>query len=144
MVASRLLCVVKTRRPGHPCRHMSRSAEVGNTFGFGPVAHIFGPKLVDLATNLFSFPGARGSEKKWNFDKFGQNMKEIPDRPCIPRAISTGSSRPKKSCVLLGKVICFSGRDKNGDSKHVRNVEKTFCFSPIISKTIERPCVSCF
>ena len=47
----------------------------------------------------------------------------------------------KKSCVLLGKVICFCAMEKNGDPGHVKNDWKTLRFSTIISKTIENHCV---
>ena len=107
MVASRLLCVVKPRRPGHPCRHMARRAEVGNTFGFGPVAHIFGPKLVDLATNLFSFPGARGSEKKMKFRQAWSEYEGDSGSSMYPKGDLDRKQPTKKIMRFIGKSHMF-------------------------------------
>ena len=113
VVASRLLCVVKTRRPGHPCRHMSRSAEVGNTFGFGPVAHIFGPKLVDLATNLVSFPGARGSEKKMKFRQAWSEYEGDSGSSMYPKGdLDRKRATKKNTCFARKSHMFFCDREK--------------------------------
>ena len=47
----------------------------------------------------------------------------------IPRAISTGSSRPKKSFVLLGKAICFLEETKMGIPSMSEMLKKLYVFN---------------
>ena len=102
------------------------------------------PSWSTLRLIYFHSQGHGAAKKKNKFRQAWSEYEGASGSSMYPKGDLDRKQPTKKIMRFIRKSHMFSGRDKNGDSKHIRNVEKTMCFSTIISKTIEKPCVFFF